>query len=181
MLSFQSIITQKLLNYFFLNQEEKRYVNELARILEVDAKNLDTKLKELEAEGLFESESQGRERYYSLNKKYPLFEEYKKIIAKTIGLEYLLKESLKNIKGIEEVYIFGSYSRNKLDVSSDVDVLIIGNHKALDAQKAVLPLQRQLSREINVIDMTKREFEDRKIKKEPFIKEILSQPIIRIT
>lgn len=180
MISFRSTITQKLLNYFFLNPKQKEYLNGLARLLDVDAKNLDKKLKELEVLGLFKSELNGNQKYYYVNENFPLFQEYKKIIAKTIGIEHLLKSVLKNINGIEEAYIFGSYSKNQLDVSSDIDLLIIGNHKALKAQKAILPVQNQLNREINIIDMTKEEFEERKNKKDPFLKDIFSKPIIRI-
>lgn len=180
MLSLRSVITQKLLNYFFINKHEKRYLNELARILDVDPKNLDTKLKELEIMGLFKSEFQGRQKYYYINKNFPLFHEYQKIIAKTIGVEYLIKNALKDIKGIEEVYIFGSYSKNQLNISSDIDLLIVGNHKALEVQRTILPIQNQLNREINVIDITKKELKEKKNKKNPFIKEIFSKPIIKI-
>jgi len=36
MISLRSSITQKLLNYFFINPDEERYVNDLARKLKVD-------------------------------------------------------------------------------------------------------------------------------------------------
>ena len=31
---------------------------------------------------------------------------------------------LKNIKGLKEAYIFGSYASNKMDSSSDIDLLV---------------------------------------------------------
>jgi len=87
---------------------------------------------------------------------------------------------LKKIEGLEEAYIFGSYARDKLNVLSDVDLLIIGSHKSLDADKAILPLYGTLGREINTIDMTKKEFEGKKRKKNPLIKDIFSKPVIKI-
>jgi len=71
MISLRSSITQKLLNYFFINPDEERYVNDLARKLKVDPKNLSNKLKELEKEGLFCSENKGQEKYYVCRNFHP--------------------------------------------------------------------------------------------------------------
>lgn len=180
MISLKSSITQKLLSYFFLNKTKEFYVNELARLLKVDPKNLDKKLKELGKEGLFKSEFKGVQKYYSLNQSFPLLEAYEQIINKTIGLEYQLKNVLMRINGLEEAYIFGSYASDKLGVLSDIDLLIIGSHRTLDAEKAISPLRESLGRDVNIIDMTRKEFGKRKQKKDPLIKDIFSKPIIKI-
>ena len=180
MISLVSKVTQKLLNYFFINKHKEHYVNELARILEVDVKNLDKKLKELEKNGIFKSRFKGNQRHYSINTSFPLYKEYEKIVQKTIGVETSLKETFKKINGIEEAYIFGSYANNKLDASSDIDIMIIGNHKALDAQKAVLKTQKLLNREINIIDMDRNEFDSKKEKKDNFIREVFNNKTIKI-
>ena len=80
MFNIKSKITIKVLNYYFLNPKAKKYINELAGILEIDLGNLDKKLKELKMEGILCSESAGKERYYFLNNKYPLLKEVKKNI-----------------------------------------------------------------------------------------------------
>lgn len=180
MISLKSSVTQKLLTYFFLNKTKELYINELARLLEIDPKNLDKKLKELEKEGLFKSEFKGKQKYYSINQSFPLLREYEQIVNKTIGLEYQLENAFKKVQGLEEAYIFGSYASNKLDVLSDIDLLIIGPHKSLDAERAISPLRKILGREVNTIDMTREEFEERKQKKDPLIKNIFSKPIIKL-
>lgn len=101
MVSLKSKITQKLLNYYFLNPRVSHYINELAKILEVDPKNLYRKLNELEKEGLFESEFKGKQRYYRLSRNYPLLKQYKEIFEKTYGLKNKLKAKLVGIKVIE--------------------------------------------------------------------------------
>ncbi len=179
-ISLRSIITQKVLNYFFLNKNQKRYVNELARILDVDPKNLDRKLKEFEEIGLFISEYKGKERYYSLNHSFPLISEYEQIFKKTYGIEEQLKNILRKIKNINSVYIYGSFVNNSFSASSDIDLLIIGNHSSLTAQKAVLPLQKSIGREINIIDLTPKEFQQREINKNDLITEIFNNPTIRL-
>jgi len=87
MVSLRSVVTQKLLGYFFMNPERSHYVNELSRILELDKRNLVKKLIELEAEGVLLSSSRGNLKFYSLNKKFRFFKEYRNIVLATVGLE----------------------------------------------------------------------------------------------
>ncbi|KKQ67778.1 MAG: polymerase beta domain protein region protein [Candidatus Peregrinibacteria bacterium GW2011_GWF2_38_29] len=83
----KSKLTQSLFTYFFLNPEKELYLRELARTLSCDAANLDKTLKKLEKEGLFKSEFHGKQKYYSLNTSFPLYDEYKKIIEKSFGVQ----------------------------------------------------------------------------------------------
>jgi len=78
MFNLNSKIANKILRYFFINPSRKNYINELARILEADPGNLSRKLQELENEGILNSEFSGEQRYYFINKKYPLLKETKK-------------------------------------------------------------------------------------------------------
>jgi predicted nucleotidyltransferase len=177
MISLRSQITQKILNYFFLNPRAKKYTNELARLLDLDPKNLDRKLKELEKYGLLKSEFLGRQRYFYLNSRFPLIREYKKIILKNVGFEKELIAALEKLPQLKAAYLFGSYAKDKMDVASDIDILLVGDHSPLSAQKIILPFQQKLGREINIIDMTEKEFRSKKIKKDPFLKSILSAAI----
>lgn len=180
MISLKSLVTQKIFLFFLTNKDKEIYLNELARTLDVDPMNLHRKLNELESEGIFKSEFRGKQKYYSLNKSSTLLNAYLKIISETIGLPQQLRKLLIKIKSIEEVYIFGSYANNKFDVLSDIDLLIIGSHNSLDAQRAIFPIQKIIDREINIIDMTRKELDQKKIKKDPFIKDLLSKPMVKI-
>ena len=180
MISLRSKVTQKLLNYYFLNPDKKYYVNELASALDIDKRNLVKKINEFEEEGLLHSEQQGNLRLVSINKNFPFFNEYRKIILKTIGFEKNLQESLVPLKGISQVIIFGSYAHNNLNVYSDIDCLIVGKHSVVKAQKIISELQKKSGREINPIHMDPEEFNERKKKKDPFIMNILKKKYIQI-
>ena len=180
MFNLKSKITQKLLGYYFINPKAEHYINELARMLKLDVANLDKKLKELEKEGLFISEMQGNLRYFFLNKKYPLLGEIKKMYALNYGLEKKLAKTLKNLKGLQAAYIFGSYAKSNMNVESDVDVLLIGSHASLDAKRQIEKFEDEIKREINVIDMTEKEFLKRKKTKDEFIANIFQNKIIKI-
>lgn len=180
MFNFNSKIANKVLRYFFINQHKKNYINELARILDADTGNLSRKLKEMENEGILSSEFLGEQRYYFINKKYPLLKEVKKIFEFKYGLKDLIANKLKKIKGIKQAYIFGSYAKGNFEPESDIDILIVGNHPVMEATKALLPLQQKIARLINVVDLTEKEFEKRKKEKDEFISNIFDNKIIKI-
>jgi predicted nucleotidyltransferase len=180
MINFKSQITQKLLGYYFINAHKKHYVNELARILDLDPGNLSRKLKQLENEGILASEFSGKQRYYFLNPKYSLLSEVKKIYEATYGLAPKLTSILKEFKGIKEAYIFGSYAKGKFDAFSDIDLLVIGDYSSVELQRKINDLQSELGREINAIDMDNKEFEQRKKNNDPFLGDILKNKYIKL-
>jgi len=180
MISLRSEITKKLLNYFFINPHESLYVNELVKKLHLDKRNLVKKIKELEKEGVLKSQTRGNLRLYSANQDYPLYDEYRKIVIKTIGFEENIKRILKEIKGIKEAYIYGSYAKNKMGVHSDIDLLVVGNHGIVPLQRRLNKIQKEINREINVINMDEQEFKNRIKARDVFAAEVLKQKNIRI-
>lgn len=180
MFNLNSKIAIKILRYFLINPSKKNYINELARILEADPGNLSRKLQELENEGILSSEFSGEQRYYFINKKYPLLKEVKKAFELKYGLGDLIANSLKKIKGIKEAYIFGSYAKGDFEAESDIDVLIIGDHAVMEATKALQSVQEKIKREINVVDLTEKEFAKRKKDKDEFIANIFKGKVIKI-
>lgn len=180
MISFRSELTKRLLNYLFINPYEKLYVNELSRNLKLDKRNLVKKLKELEKEGILESDFRGNLKFYSINKKYPLYKEYKKIMFKTLGFEGELKKVLRDIKDVIAVYLYGSYAKDKMDAHSDIDLLVIGNHDIKILQKGITKIQKEIGREINVISMAPIEYKKRIAKKDPFITGVLKKKYIKL-
>jgi predicted nucleotidyltransferase len=180
MISLRSKVTIKLLDYYFLNPHAQAYINELARILGLDPKNTETKLKEFEKEGLFKSEFRGKQRYFYLAKDNPVLEHYRQIFLKTHGIEKRLKDMIGNIKGLKEAYLFGSYASNTMDSSSDIDLLAIGTHSVLELQRVIVKLQKDTGREFNVTNLSMKEFEAKKNNKDPFINSVFKTKIIRL-
>src|SRR5205814_4262330 len=172
MLDLRSDARRRLLAYYFTNPAARHHLRDLAERLSTDPSNLSKELRRLEREGLFRSEVSGRQKYFQLNREYPIFEEVRSIVAKTIGAIPLITQSLKKVEGIDEAYLYGSFARNQQDASSDIDVLVIGTAKGEALAEAMQKLERQLGREINYTVFSRKEFESRRSRKDAFLENV---------
>jgi predicted transcriptional regulator len=173
MINLRSILRRKLLSFFFANPHATQYVRELARALDVDPTNLSRELADLEQQGLFQSELRGRQRYYRLNRGYPLYEEIRRIIFKTVGVTGELREALKDIKGLKEGFLYGSFAQQtQIDPLSDIDILLVGKPDEEQLEAAMSRLERQLQREINYTLLSTKEFDQRRKRKDPFLEDV---------
>jgi len=174
----KSRLRQKLLTYFFTNTSAHLYVREIAVVLHEDAGNLSKELKRLESIGVFASSMKGKQKYFSLNNKHPLYKELKSIIFKTVGVEGALKEITNNVEGIALSFVYGSFAKDRQNSSSDIDLLIVGNPEEDSLMKKIESLEKKLLREINYNIYQKREFSDKIKKKDSFIMNIIKRPKI---
>jgi predicted nucleotidyltransferase/predicted transcriptional regulator with HTH domain len=172
MLDLRSEARQRLLAYYFTNPTARHHLRDLAQRLGIDPSNLSKELGRLERVGLFRSEVIGRQKYFQLNRQYPLFVEVRNIVAKTVGAVPLIAQSLKKIAGLEEGYLFGSFARNQQDAASDIDLLVIGAPRGEALAETVRKLERQLGREINYTVLTRKEFESRRARKDAFLENV---------
>lgn len=174
----KSRLRQKILSYFFTNPNTNLYLREIASILKEDPGNLSKEFSKLEKEGLFVSALRGNQKYFYLNKKYPLYREVKSIIFKTIGVEGSLKEIVNKLEGIETSFIYGSFAQNKENNLSDIDLLIVGNPDEDKLMQMIEDVEKRLQREINYNIYPKKEFKDKIKKKDSFILNIIKRPKI---
>ncbi|MBU1018857.1 MAG: hypothetical protein ABII07_02590 [Patescibacteria group bacterium] len=134
MISLRSKLTQRLLLFFFLNPFERRHLNELANILEVNIQNLQKKLKELEKAGLFKSKNN----YYSINCDWPLYCEYRDIIRKTIGAPVLIREALQHVRYLRDIRVD---IKDYFDVTEEIRVQI-----PIDPEAYYRPSEKEIRR-----------------------------------
>jgi predicted nucleotidyltransferase len=180
MISLKSKIIKKILAYYFLNPKARHYTRELANALKLDAGNLHRKMLELEQEGLFLSEREGRNKYFFLNDKFPLLKEYKRIFEAKFGVPEILASTLKGISNLNEAYIFGSYAKGGFADESDIDLLLIGNFDYDTVSKLMLKLEKRWGREINIVDFSLKEYAARLKKKDDFLENVFSGETIKI-
>ncbi len=172
MLNLRSEARRHLLAYYFTNPTARLHLRDLAAKLNTDPSNLSKELRRMEHEGLFRSEVSGRQKYFQLNREYPLFDEVRRIVAKTVGAAAIIRECLRKIDGIDEAYLYGSFAMNQQDAASDIDVLVIGSPSEEVLAQAVSKVERQLGREINYTVLFRKEFESRRARKDPFLENL---------
>jgi predicted nucleotidyltransferase len=172
MIDLRSKARQRLLAYYFASPAARLHLRDLAGRLDIDPANLSKELRRLEIEGLFRSEVSGRQKYFQLNRDYPLFAELRSIVSKTIGAPSLIAQSLKKMEGIEEAYLYGSFASNQQDAASDIDVLVIGAPPGELLAEAMRKIERQLGREVSYTVLTRKELNARRARKDTFLENV---------
>ena len=180
MINLRSKLRQGLLGYYFTNPATSHYLRELAGLLDEDPANLSRELARLESQGLFVSEKRGLQKYFRLNRNYPLYEEVRRIVLKTVGAVGQLRNSLKNIPGIQRAYLYGSFAENRQDALSDIDLLVIGNPEAEELEEAVRKIERQLCREVNYTLFSPEEFRARRAERDAFLRDVWRRKTISL-
>ena len=179
-LLLNSKLRRRVLTYSFTHPDETYYVRELAHLINEDSGNLSRELKRLEAEGLFTSMTKGRVKFFSLNKKYPLFEELRQIIFKTEGVQGSLEELVRKYEGIGSAFIYGSYAKRRENKGSDVDLIVVGDFPRNSFTRELRSLESKLNREINFVAYTREEFEKERKKDGGFLNLALKDKTIML-
>ena len=176
----KSKIRQDLLTLFFTNQSQKYYLRELQRILGYSVGSIRRELLKFQKDNLFNTQKVGNLLYYSLNTKHPLFKELKSIISKTIGIEGGLRKALLSIEGIKIAFIYGSFAAKHEKVTSDIDIMIIGNPDSSVLNEKVAELEKRLKREINISIYSREEYGHKKLLKSGFTIDVINNPKIML-
>jgi len=171
-------LRRNILTYSFTHPNENYYVRELAVLINEDPGNLSRELRRLEQEGLYISQIRGGSKFYSLSKDYPLFEELKKIISKTEGAEGSLKSLLDEFKGIILGLIYGSYAKDKINKTSDIDLVVVGDLPKDQFTRKIRNLESKLNREINFTSYSPKDFDKKRKQKGGFLNLVLKGDII---
>lgn len=173
---FKSKTRKALFRLFFTNPESEYYLRELERILDIPVSMIRKELLRLEEAGIFVSSRKGNLAYFFLNKSYPLFEEMKSMVFKTIGIKGLLKSIFEKIKGVEVAFIYGSFAKNEENAKSDIDLFVIGKVNEDKLVTEIGKLEKVLKREINYSLFSKTDFIKKRREKDSFILDLLESP-----
>ncbi|MCX5666850.1 MAG: nucleotidyltransferase domain-containing protein [Candidatus Omnitrophica bacterium] len=170
----------QLLRLFFTNPDQSFYMQEIGRILGKKPGNFQRVINSMEREGVLVSERKANARYFKANKEYPLYEEYKNIIFKTVGAAGSIKGVLQKAGGVDYAFIYGSYAKAKEGYLSDIDLIVIGKCDEDVLIKNLDSLEDVLKREINYKLYTPGDFKKEIKLKEPFLLNILQDKKIML-
>jgi predicted nucleotidyltransferase len=169
-----------LLRLFYTNPDHQFYIHEIGRILDKKPGVFQRTLYEMEREGILRSEYKANARYFRANRDYPLYDEYKSIVFKTIGVIGSVKEVLEKAGPIDFSFVYGSFAKSKENYLSDIDVVIIGSPDEDKILRDFEKLEEQLKREINFKLYSLKEFLTGFRHKDPFLLGILKDQRIML-
>ncbi len=166
---------RSLLRLFLTNPERRFYTREIAKTTGEPLNAVRRELGYLEKVGLIESHKEGNLKYFRVVKEFPFYPELKKIIYCTVALGDYLRDRLKDSESIELAFIYGSVARNEEMAKSDIDLFVVGGIDEEELHGLVSDIEKEIGREISYVLMTKREFNERKDRGEPFLKRITGE------
>lgn len=172
---------QKLiLGIFFNNPDKEYYLRELARMIGKEPGAIQLGINRLEEEGLLKSHFVANNRFFKINKSHPLYNEYKSIFSKTVGIEGSLKELVGRFSDIDTAFIYGSIASGKETGDSDIDLFIIGSPDETNLVRQIDKLEANLFREINYTIYPKQEFKKKLLCGDSFITNLVKRPRIML-
>ncbi len=176
---FSSKTRVEILKLFLLNADNSFYQRQISHLTNQPLRGVQREVEKLNKIGFLEKSIQGNRVYYKANRDIPIFEDLKKIFFKSIGISEALKKSFKGRK-IKIAFIYGSYAKGEESLSSDIDVMVIGDISSKEISSVLSKVKEQLMREINYAVFSLREFVRKAIQKDNFINSVLKDKKIFI-
>ncbi len=177
---FSSRVRIQLLSHFLLHPEARDHIRALASETDAQYSAVWKELNNLEGAGLLQSESVGGRKIFTLNSQFPIIPELRNILLKTVGAGDLVRESLEDLEGIEVAFIFGSFANGEPDVSSDLDIMLIGDLDVAQVTPVIDEMENMLARDVNYVSFTQEEWESRLEDGDPFVTNVRDAPKVML-
>jgi hypothetical protein len=146
--------------------------------------SMPTALREVdraEAARLVSTRRLGNTRLVKANPANPLYEPYRQIILATYGPPAVLLQELAPVKGIDQVYLFGSwaarYSGEAGPAPNDIDVLVVGRPDRHQAYEAAERAERRLGMPVQITIRSAKQWNDTT---DAFISQVRSRPLVAL-
>lgn len=170
---------QRVLGLLFGNPDRSYYTNEIVRIVDAGIGTVQRELQRLESAGLITSRKIGNQMHYQANRAAAIFEELRGIVIKTVGLADVLRKAILPLQEqVDLAFIFGSIAQGKERITSDINVMVIGDASFEEIVQAFYSSQETLSREVNPVVMTASEFSSKVLQGDRFVSRIVNEPKI---
>jgi predicted nucleotidyltransferase len=170
---------QRVLGLLFGKPDRSYYTNEIVRFADAGIGSVQRELQRLESAGLITSRKIGNQKHYQANRSAAIFEELRGIVIKTVGLADVLRKAILRLQErVDLAFIFGSIAQGKERITSDIDVMVVGDASFEDVVQAFYPTQESLGREVNPVVMSVSEFSSKVLQGDRFVSRIVSEPRI---
>ena len=172
---FGSKTRVKLLALLLTSPGRSYYVREITRTIDEQINSVRRELLNLKSLGIVKSHEKRGKIYYEANQKFEVYPELKKIFEKAekgLGPDDKLASALRRAGDVQYVALMGGFVG---DITSQVDIFIIGEIDKRKLRPATSELEKEIGREANYCIMSETEFEDRSMLFDRFLTDIMSK------
>ncbi len=129
---FGSETRTKILKFFCINAQEKFFIRELSRRLDLQLNSIRRELDNLEVFGFLKSSEDNGKKFYEVNQDFPLFLEIKNLVLKAISIDDMFfADKMSKVNGLKLLVFTGMLTK----APTMTDVLIVGKVKKTDLDK----------------------------------------------
>jgi len=130
------------------------------------------------AAGLVSREQIGKHHTYRIDTGSPIYAEIKTLLSKLFGPAEALRQALAGggPPDVEAAFLFGSAARAQDNLSSDLDVFVIGEISRFALARQLAGAERELGREVNAMAYPRQDVERRLAEGDGFLREVFSGP-----
>jgi predicted nucleotidyltransferase len=174
LLYFRKFVGFKILEYFLKYPDQKTYLKELAKKLQVSPRSVKIYCDIFEKEGIIKREIMGNLHIFTTNNDNFRVREMKRAYY----MNLLAELNINNIsKECVSIAIYGSYASGNYDEKSDIDILVIGDEKDVKRDIAV-DIMKKIGKEVQLIVISVIKWEKMKKEKDHFVTNIIRNHVL---
>lgn len=171
---------RKILDLFFHHPADSFYLRKVVREIEEEVNAVKRELDILENAKVLNKERRLNKVFYTLNKNYPLFDEFVRIFTKTDKLAQLIYQNTPKLGKVKFIGLSLKFSKRISIKEDEIYLLFVGIIVVPEIATIVSKIEPEFGREINYTVMTEEEFAFRKKNNDPFIWRFLKQPKVML-
>lgn len=179
----RSQVAGDLLALLYLHPDDEFSLTEVASAIGASLNAVHHEVSRLSPARLIKDRKRGNLRLVSAVTDSLLARPLTDLLAVTYGPLPVLNDLLKDVSGIEEAYIYGSwaarYRGEPGPIPGDVDVIVVGSPTLDDLDDAADEAQRQLRRPVNIRRMRPETWADPD-PDDPFLRSVRSRPLVSL-
>lgn len=174
---FRSAALARLILHFSLHPDRALHFRALRRHTKMGVRSLQRELKRLEELELIRRQRLGRKVVFTASVDHPGWKSLREVIAGFADPAEVLDDALTDVEGIESAFVFGSFARDDVSPSSDIDAVVIGeNIDPAEVGRAALESSVLLNREVNILRHSWGSLAERLSLGSPFARSMLEGP-----
>ncbi|HEV8565301.1 MAG TPA: ArsR family transcriptional regulator [Actinomycetota bacterium] len=171
-----------LLTVLFMDPDREFAVSELAARVGTSLPTAAREVTRAERAGVLVAQRVGRSKLVKADTESYVFEPLRDLLLRSFGPVAVIAEEFSGIKGLDRIFIFGSWAARYLgqqgDPPRDIDVLAIGGPDRDDVNDAADRAERRLQRPVQVTLRSNERWNEPNT--DEFLRQVRNRPLIEI-